>query len=98
MIAIVGGGISGLALAWELESRGCECRVLEAGSRPGGVIRSGEVQGRVLDWGPQRTRLSAHMVRLIDALGLEPEVLTAPTDLPLLIYREGRLRRVPLKL
>ena len=34
-VAIVGGGISGLAAAYELQRRGLSVRVLEASSRPG---------------------------------------------------------------
>ena len=40
MIAIVGGGITGLALARELTLLDLACVVLEARAEPGGVIRS----------------------------------------------------------
>ncbi|HJR53873.1 MAG TPA: FAD/NAD(P)-binding protein, partial [Gemmatimonadota bacterium] len=54
MIGIVGAGLTGLALAHELARRGVEHVVLEAADRPGGVIESARVDGRVLDFGPQR--------------------------------------------
>ena len=78
MIAIVGGGISGLALGWELAARGADFVVLEAEERVGGVIRSSRVAGHVLDWGPQRVRLTAALTRLIQGLGLRDQLLTAP--------------------
>ncbi len=95
MIAIVGGGISGLALGWELQTRGVDFTIFEAGPRPGGVIRSGVVDGRVLDWGPQRIRLTQSMSRLISDVGLADEVVHAPPGLDLFVYRGGRLRAVP---
>ena len=50
MIAVVGGGITGLVTGWELQRLGQDVVVLEATERAGGVIRSAEVDGRVLDW------------------------------------------------
>jgi protoporphyrinogen/coproporphyrinogen III oxidase len=95
MIAIVGGGITGLALGWELQRRGCDFVVLEAEAEPGGVIRSRDLDGVVLDFGPQRTRLTSVMRGVVDELGLAAEVVTAPDDLDLFVYARGRLRRVP---
>lgn len=95
MIAIVGGGITGLATAHHLRGRGVPHVVLEASERPGGVIRSARVEGHLLEWGPQRTRLGGGVGEIVSALGLDDRVITAPPDLPLLVYRAGRLRRVP---
>ncbi len=95
MIAVVGGGITGLALGYELQRLGVEFVVLEAEDRPGGVIRSARVDGRILEWGPQRTRLTTAMRELVEGLGLQDEILTAPADLDLFVYRARRLRRVP---
>lgn len=95
MIAVVGGGITGLALGWELQERGADFTVLEGSPRPGGVIRSAEVEGRILDWGPQRARLTRNVSRLVNAVGLADEVVLAPEGLDLFVFRGGRLRRVP---
>jgi len=95
MIAIVGGGISGLATALELERLGADFIVLEATERVGGVIRSAEVDGRVLDWGPQRTRLTPGIKALIGGLDLEDRLVTAPPDLDLYVFRGDRLYAVP---
>jgi len=95
MIAVVGGGITGLVLGWELQRRGADFVVLEAAPRAGGVIRSARVDGRVLEWGPQRTRLTAGLRELVEALELEGEALVAPSGLALFVYRRGKLRRVP---
>lgn len=95
MIGIVGAGISGLALARELDALGVECVVLEADERTGGVIHSLRHDGRLLELGPQRSRLTAGMRELVAELRLEESVLTAAVDLPLYVYRAGALRRVP---
>lgn len=96
MIGIVGGGISGLVLAYELRRLGVDVTVWEAGSVPGGVMRS-ELHGDlVLELGPQRARLNEPFRKLVESVGLTGELVTAPTDLPLYVYSRGRLRRAPL--
>lgn len=95
MIAIVGAGLTGLALSRELHRSGVEHLVLEASERPGGVVHSGRVEGHLLEWGPQRARLTADFRALVEELGLESQLLTAPPGLPLYVYSRGRLRRVP---
>ncbi|RJQ40808.1 MAG: protoporphyrinogen oxidase [Dehalococcoidia bacterium] len=95
MIAVVGGGITGLTLGWELARRGAEFVVLEGSARPGGVIRSAEVEGRILDWGPQRARLTRGVARLVREVGLVDQVVEAPGGLDLFVFRGGRLRKVP---
>lgn len=94
-VAVVGAGITGLALAHALHLRGVPHIVLEAGQRVGGVIRSESVDGHLLEFGPQRTRLTSVIGDLVGALGLEKDVLTAPAGLPLFVYRNGKLRLVP---
>lgn len=95
-VAVVGAGITGLALCRRLTERGRSVSVLEAADRAGGVIESRRVGGRLLELGPQRTRLTAPVADLVDELGLGEDLLRAPADLPLFVYRGGRLRRVPL--
>ncbi|CAN5826194.1 protoporphyrinogen oxidase [soil metagenome] len=95
MIVVVGAGLTGLALGHELKARGVEHLVLEASERPGGVIRSARVDGHLLEWGPQRARLTGGLERLIAELGLQDELLIAPAGLPLFVFSRGKLRRVP---
>lgn len=96
MIAIVGGGLTGLFLAEELARAGKEFLVLEGEDRPGGVVRSERVGGRLLEFGPQRGRLTPELGELVRSLGLEEELRLAPPGLPLLVYRGGALREAPL--
>ena len=96
MIGIVGGGISGLVLAYELRHLGADVTVWEAASVPGGVMRSQLHGDLILELGPQRARLSDSFRQLVESVGLTGELVTAPTDLPLYVYYQGRLRRAPL--
>lgn len=93
-VGIVGGGLTGLALTHYLSRSGIESVVFEAASEPGGVVRSVDVDGRTLDLGPQRTRLSPPVAALVRSLDIEEDLVEA-RDLPLYVYRDGRLRRVP---
>ncbi len=97
MIGIVGAGLSGLSLSVFLDARGVEHEVLEAGERVGGVIRSARVEGRLLDFGPQRTRVTPPVAEMIRLLELGERMVQVPPDIPLFVYRRGRLRQVPFR-
>jgi oxygen-dependent protoporphyrinogen oxidase len=56
-IAIIGGGIAGLATAYELElarraGSAVEYELFEAGARLGGVVSSSIAHGTVIEHGP----------------------------------------------
>lgn len=51
-VAVLGGGIAGLAAAWKLLQLGHTPAVFEAADVPGGKIRSKEVDGYLLELGP----------------------------------------------
>jgi oxygen-dependent protoporphyrinogen oxidase len=95
VIAVVGGGISGLALGYYLDRSGVAVTVLEATPRPGGVIGTVCRDGPVLDIGPQRTRLTPPLQALAAELGVADDLVIAPA-LPLHIFVDGRLRQAPV--
>ena len=94
-VAIIGAGITGLTLAHYLRSADVPHVVFEASERVGGVIRSARVDGHLLEWGPQRTRLTQGIRELLEDLSIIDATITASPDLPLLVYRAGKLRQVP---
>ena len=51
-VAIVGGGIAGLALGFHLQRAGVDAQVFEARERTGGNIRSEARKGYLCEWGP----------------------------------------------
>ena len=98
-VAVVGGGIAGLAVAHALRRMAPETEVivLETGSRPGGNIRSERAEGYLCEWGPNG---------FLDSV---PETLVFARDLGLaerlqrsddrarrrFIFRGGRLHPLP---
>jgi oxygen-dependent protoporphyrinogen oxidase len=94
-VGVVGGGITGLALAHYLQGTPVEPVLFESREQVGGVIQSERVDGRLLEFGPQRSRLTAEIESLVDDLDLREELLLADEDLPIYVYCDGRLREVP---
>ncbi|MFC7218394.1 protoporphyrinogen oxidase [Streptomyces polyrhachis] len=50
---VIGGGIAGLAAAWELVRGGARVTVLEAAGRVGGKLHAGEIEGLPVDLGAE---------------------------------------------
>lgn len=94
-VGIVGGGITGLALAHYLRDSPAAPVVFEAREEPGGVIRSERVNGRLLEFGPQRTRFTDEIESLVGDLDLRDGLVFADEDLPIYVYCDGKLREVP---
>jgi len=95
-VLILGGGIAGLAAAWELHQNNVPFTLLEAGSRLGGVVYSEAVDGFNIDGGPDALLIQKpDGIRLCQELGLGPRLVV--TKLPRLAYiqRGGRLHALP---
>jgi oxygen-dependent protoporphyrinogen oxidase len=91
--AVAGGGIAGLAAAWELLRAGHSVTVFEP-DRVGGKLRASEFAGRTVDEGPD-----SFLVRTPDAVDLCREIglddLVAPAAGRTLLWTGGRLRPLP---
>lgn len=96
-VAVVGGGIAGLAAAWELQRRGLEFVVLEASPRCGGVIRTEAADGFVMEAGPDTLLAQKpEALALCFELGLgERLVPTNPDRKTLYVLHGGRLHALP---
>jgi oxygen-dependent protoporphyrinogen oxidase len=96
-VAIVGGGISGLAAAHLLGERGHDVVVVDDGDRPGGVIRSERRGGFLCETGPQALVDGPEETRaLIGALGLGSRTLQARQSARRrFVYVDGALRLLP---
>ncbi len=94
-IGIIGGGITGLSLAHYLNEHGVSFHLFESKPHPGGVIQSETKDNRVIEKGPQRMRLTETIKELVNKLGIREELIVGDDSLPLYIYRDGELRRVP---
>src|SRR5687767_14964129 len=91
-VAIVGGGIAGLAAAYELQLRGLSVRVLEAAARPGGIITTERFDGWVIDGGPDAMLVQKPAaVALCRDLGIADRLMPTLTPRTAYVMRDGRL-------
>lgn len=93
---VVGGGLAGLTAAFRVAREGGDVALLESSRRAGGVIRTEERNGYLLEAGPNTVRLTAPLRALIEALGLSGEVLLADPRAPRYVDFGGRLHAVPM--
>ena len=94
-VAIVGGGISGLAAAYELQQRGLRVRVLEASPRAGGVIATERFDGWVIDGGPDSLLVQKPAaVALCRELGIADRLVSTLAPRTAFILRDGDLHPI----
>lgn len=94
-VVVVGGGIAGLAAAWELAGAGIDVVVLEAGERAGGKLRAATVAGVAVDVGPDAFLARRPEARqLCDELGMTGD-LVPPGAAGAQVWARGRLRDLP---
>ena len=94
-VAVVGGGLTGLTTAWHLRGD-AEVVVHEAAGRPGGQIRTLELEDGPLDVGADAVLArQAAGPELLAALGFGPDDLVHPTSARVLLWVDGVLRPLP---
>lgn len=94
-VAVVGGGITGLAAAYTLAQAGREVTIFEAGDRLGGRILTEEVDGRPVDLGPDAFLARVpHGLDLCRRLGLADEIVH-PAAEGAAIWHGGDLKKLP---
>ncbi|MDX1618210.1 MAG: protoporphyrinogen oxidase [Balneolaceae bacterium] len=80
-VGIVGGGITGLCAGFALQQRGFACTVYEKGAAPGGVIRTHNEGGWLVELGPNTLMAKSQKVwNLIEALDLGDAVVRAGAE------------------
>jgi protoporphyrinogen/coproporphyrinogen III oxidase len=93
-VVVVGGGISGLAVAWELSAR-ADVVVLEAADQVGGKLRLGSLAGVDLDVGAESILARRpEGVALVRASGLA-DALIEPLTTAAGVLADGRIRAIP---
>ena len=94
MIGIIGGGISGLTLAYYLQKAGKEYVLLEASNRYGGCIHTDKDTGREL--GPNTILEDEHVQALIQDLQIENDIIEAnPISKDRFILKNGKIQKLP---
>lgn len=104
-VVVIGGGIAGLAAAWELSGGdigtavgGPRVTVLEASPRLGGALRSEEFAGRSVDLGPDGVLgRRPEALDLCRAVGLGGELVPIGAT-GASVWARGRLRPLPAAL
>ncbi|MFI1097612.1 protoporphyrinogen oxidase [Streptomyces sp. NPDC020917] len=94
-VVVVGGGISGLAAAYDLAGAGIAVTLLEASERLGGKLHADEIAGVPVDLGAESL-----LARRPEAIELAREVgladdLEPPAVLGAKLWSRGRLRPMP---
>lgn len=96
-VAVVGGGVSGLAATVVLARAGVEVTLLEAGRQLGGKIAGADLAGLRVDVGAESMLLTGRPAAqdLVDSLGLE---LVGPSSAGSRLLIDGRALPVPRSL
>jgi oxygen-dependent protoporphyrinogen oxidase len=94
-VVVIGGGISGLAAAYELARDGARVTLLEASARLGGKLHADEIAGVPVDLGAE-----SMLARRPEAVALAREVglgddLEPPAAQNAALWTRGRLRPMP---
>ena len=95
-VAVVGGGVSGLAAAFELHKQGRSMVVLERQQRAGGVLVTERAGGVVIDGGPDALLVQKPAaLTLCKELGIADRLV--PTKIPrtAFVLRGGELHALP---
>lgn len=98
MIAILGGGISGLAAAYELHKAGKDFVLLEADSHLGGKIKSQKIDGFQLEMGPNTVLINNGEIKnLIDELGLSEQIILPDEEAVKnrFVIKNGQIEQIP---
>jgi oxygen-dependent protoporphyrinogen oxidase len=94
-LLIVGGGIAGLAAAYEAQARGLTVRLLEAAPRPGGVVLTERIDGWVIDGGPDAILVQKPAaVALSRELGIADRLVSTLQPRTAFVLRDGRLHPI----
>ncbi len=95
-VTIIGGGISGLVAAFDLQRAGWSVTVHEASDRFGGKIWSSPVGDRMVDAGPDTFLARVPEGRqLCEDLGLADQLTSPVAPVPAYFHRDGKLHRLP---
>ena len=95
-VAVVGGGISGLACAFWAKQRGRSVALFEASPDVGGSIATFRSDGYIADGGPQSFLVSDSFAQLVNDAKLDAFMVPAlPQATTPYIYHRGKLVAVP---
>ncbi|MEP6918834.1 MAG: FAD-dependent oxidoreductase, partial [Acidobacteriota bacterium] len=95
-VIIIGGGITGLAAAYELSVRGVPFLLLEASSRLGGLIHTERSDGYIIEAGAESILVQKPAaLELCEAVGLGPQLISSTPPRTAFVLKRGRLYPLP---
>jgi len=95
-LVVVGGGITGLAAAWQGARRGAHVTLVEADDRLGGKVGTTRRGGFVIEEGPDSyVAYRPAAAQLIEELGLSDQVISPSPGRRVSLLSRGRLRPMP---
>lgn len=95
-VCVIGGGISGLCVAYGLQKAGVDVILFESGASVGGNIKTEVRDGFLFEHGPNSTLASRELLDLIADLGLSGEIAPPnPHSKKRYIVRDGKLLVLP---
>lgn len=95
-VAVIGGGVTGLAAAWGAERKGASAAVLEASSECGGVIGSAIADGFLVERGATSMAGTPATMLLLRELGLHSEIIEPPAaSKRRYVVRDGKMCALP---
>lgn len=96
MVTIIGGGITGLAAAFELTRRSIPFTLFEASSRAGGLILTEHVDGFTIEAGPDSVLVQKRAaLELCEELGLASDLIGTTPPRTAFVLKRGRLHALP---
>lgn len=94
-VVVVGGGLAGLAAAYDLVTAGVAVTLVEAGEQVGGKLRRHEVAGHLVDVGAEAMlAVRPEAVDLVERLGADRD-LVAPATTAAQVWSRGALHPLP---
>ncbi len=97
-VVVIGAGLTGLTAAYTLHKAGVPVVVLEASDQVGGVIRSSQKNGFLIEHGPHTFQSTAsELMMLCESLGLTPQA-AAPLGKQRFIWWHNKLCALPTNL
>tara|TARA_B100001123_G_scaffold445248_1_gene596285 strand:- start:8296 stop:9669 length:1374 start_codon:yes stop_codon:yes gene_type:complete len=95
-VAIIGGGISGLATAYDLQRQGKAFHLFESTNRLGGIIKTDSIKGFTIDGGPDSLLLQKPAaIELCKELGLEDQLISTLPPRTAYVVRNRKLYPLP---
>ena len=94
-VVVIGAGISGLVCAHRLKTLGVDVVLLERSDRVGGVIQSEQIDGFLIERGPNSSQGSEDLMAIVEELGIMDEIAEGDPKAPAFVYFNGRLHPVP---